>query len=895
MQPNATQRLAELESKLANLERMKASQSQLSGNSGQLPHDSSQKLAALEQQLAHLESLKKEREPIEPPVSKESAHGWGQSLKEVATFPNAVAGGVQDVLTYIPRKLGVNIPSSEQLNETFKTKPQTTLGKIAHTTGDTIGTTLPLAGVGSGVIKGAEHVLKNAPKAASRIGKVAEYTLGMIPKSADQAAKLGKYTVAGAGTAAALEHGADWSPLAANLAFPAAMGARVGAGYLGNKLVGPSKAAARTLREAIGEEETQKILEELAAAKSSNLPKGYKPSTAELSSDPTLIALERTHIGHAPESAHHHNENIAALHNTLEGVPPQGADFQDTLKHASTAQEGAQSAFESQLGTLEGAKKGVLNKLGIPESVSHKQHGEHLRSSLGNEVTRLENVRRQASAPLYKALTQSKENVNVGTTYDLLKELEESGLQGLIQGDVKAIKSALIGRTEKNLTPELKNLITSLKKENASPELIQSVLSQAEAGSGMATAKELHNILKDVIDKRMASSLKARDMSRYYTLNQIKSSLHDDLQAVPLFKKAQATYHQHSKPINKILADPGLSPILKQDIYKTEHTSRAASHLDKFYKGKTSEENAHALMKSIGKDTEAIDNLQAYIRHDFVADVVDANGKVNIGKLNHWKHQNQGAFVLDKKLSKVAHQLENQEKLIQSLETGHKATIAQTRELYDALLGGDSVQVVGRLLGSGKSERLMRDVIKLVKQDESGKALAGLQAGVMEHLKHRISLAGQTLKGDANLSYNALRGTMRRSQGALKELFGPEKFAEIESVFNALKSRNRILTAGSAVGSPTDTNKRLMNLLEDASSQAGVHLPPGLKQIGRWVQYGQKHYDQRTKKNLVELLLNPEKYREAMQGIKPSKSYNVSPSDLVRSSLLGYMSGKKEE
>jgi hypothetical protein len=869
------------------------------------PKDESSNLEAMQREMEELKAyranlLKKEgsKEKAKP---KEESHPWQQHAYEVMQSPGAAIGKIQDSLTAIPRWLGAPIPSSSEIRQSVY-KPVTTSGKMAETASEYAGEVAGMLPYGSGVVAGAK-MLGNAGMLGARGAKVAkgmgDYVLGTMPKTGSQAARLAKFTGAGAASSSALQHLGGVDPLWANLAMPAALVGKAGAqaayGKAKSLLPTPAKGAAKSLRNALGEESTQNILRELDQPNTASFPEGYQPSAAEFSQDPTLIALERAHYATNPEAVNQSAHNMGVLNKSVESLAPTDASFANTLRHANETKANQQSMFEEALNLAEAQRTKGVSDIKAPSHVSHQEYGEGLREGLSKTVAQHEKARSAATKPLYDRISKSTDLVEVQPTYDIFDELAHEGIQGAAQADMRVIKNALKSQTEKGMSEDVRSLIGSLQKEKANPELIASVLDKAGVHPSKATARQIHHVMKSVIDPRMTQAAKAQDWGRYRNLHYIKDSLHDALDVVPDFAAANKTYREMSKPINEIMRDPGLAPLLKTDVYKTAHSSRAASHLDKFIYGKNSEEHAGALVKSLGKDKETMGKMREYVRHEFVNDVVDpVSGEVNLKKIAQWRKDNQGAFKVDPELAKQAHALEASQTSLNQIEHTHKVTSKQSKAVFDALLERDAPIVVKGIMSSPKSGKLMSDVIELAKKDASGESLNGLKRGVADYLTDNLSLAAQTTKGDYNLSFNTLRANLKRSEEPLKQLFGEEGWGDIQKVFNALKSRNRIMTAGSAVGSPTESYQQLVGLLSDSLDGAITSAIP--TQWARNIAKGGVNiWKKKKKERVMHLLSSPEAFKEAMggkkgAGLKEAKKANPL-KEASRSTLLTFLNG----
>jgi len=838
--------------------------------------------------------------PSPEAAQEEENHPWQAHVKEAMQSPSAFNAGLMDTLSYIPRKiassLGYNVPSASEIRESVH-KPVTKTGKIADTGMELLGEVGGMAATGSGILntaaRGAKYTGALGQRGVDVAKKIADYGLGTIPATGSQAARLAKYSTAGAASSAGLQHLADWDPLAANLAMPSVLLSKAAGSKIAPFFQSPSTAAAKSLKSALGDESTKNILKELDTPKSHAFPKGYKPSAAEYSQDPTLIALERAHYATNPGAINQSADNMALLHDSVNSLAPKKASFAHTLDHASNAKDAQQSMFENALSKGELQRAQHVADIKAPEHVSHQAYGEGLQQNLGKTVSQHEKARSKASKPLYDLVAKSNTMVDVQPTYDAIKQFSEEGLQGASKSDMHAINTALKSQTEKGINPEIKSLMESLKKENANPEMVATIMEQAGIHPSKASAQQIHHVMKSIVDPAMTKAAKMQDWGRYRNLQYVKESLHDALDVVPEFAAAQKTYREMSKPINEILRDPGLAPILKTDVYNTAHKTRGASHLDKFIYGKSSEENASALMKAFSKDKKSAQQMRDYVRHEFVSDVVNpTTGEIDIKKIAQWRKSNQGAFKVDPELSQYAKNLESSQIALHELEKGHKVSTQQSKSVFDALLGRDAPIVVKGIMGSPNSTKLMKNVIKLAEEDKTGKSLNGLKKGVAEFLSDQISLAAQTTKGDYNLSFNTLRSTIDRSAAPLKDLYGPEGWKKINEVFNVLKSRNRIMSAGAAIGSPTESYQQMVGLLSDSLESALINLIPS--QLGRNAgKVVSNFYKGKKKTEVLKLLSSPEAFKEAMGRTSVKKytgSKNVLPlKEAGRSSLLSFL------
>jgi len=830
-------------------------------------------------------------------------HSLKEHLSELSNAPDTFMTSFVDTASAPFRAISEKLlgaPETPTLTETRQSdyQPKTKTGKLSNTAAELSGEVAGYLPWGTAAV-GAGNTLLNVGKLGTKIPKalkfIGDYGLGAIPQTAQKAARLAKIAGAGAGVSSGLQHISGWDPLAANLFTPTSLASKLLASRVLHNIPTPKKSAAKSLKKTLGDEETEKVLMDIEGAPEGVFPEGYKPTTTEYSQNPTLIALERAHYATNPNAINQSAENVGVLRKSVNNLAPADSSFTDTLTHANQAKTNQQSLFDETIAIAEANRAKGLQDIKAPQNVSHQKYGEDLRGGLEKTVAQHEKARTAASKPLYTAMKQSQEMVDVAPTYKTMKMFSEEGVQGASKADMSAVHDALKSQTEKGMSPEIKSLIESLQKENANPELIASILEQAGVHPSKASAGQIHNVMTSIIDPRMTQAAKAKDWGRYRNLQYVKESLHDALEVVPEFSEAQKTYREMSKPINAIMRDPGLGPILKTDVYKTANTTRAATHLDKFIYGKSSEENAGALVKSLSKDKKTLQEMRDYTRHEFVNDVVDATtGEIDIKRINHWRKNNQGAFKLDPELAQHAKNLESSQIALHQIAKSQKVTTQQTKAVFDALLEKDAPIVIRGILSSPKSNELMKGVITLAKNDPTGKSLEGLKRGVADHIGNTLSLAAQTTQGEYNLSFNALRGMLERSGSPLRELYGKDGFANLQKVFNSLKSINKKMTAGSAVGSPTESYQQLVSLLSDSAEPILTSMVP--TQLGRNIaRLGTQGFKDAKKKHILDFIQNPESFKEAMRkaAVDPLKKMRDEDTtkEISRSALLSFLNG----
>jgi hypothetical protein len=787
----------------------------------------------------------------EPGLGKQAwkaAKDVGNTVIDVGlALPRGVAKGaasVIDMATYPVRKpletlLNREIPTLEE-GAVPQYEPTTSVGKIVHKGGQYGGSMLGGAGVGTSLVKAGfsatpKIVSKSAPlyekaltKGRNLITNPAE--LFGNPKSGKELAELGKLGGATGLLSGSLEE-AGINPLVADIG--------AGASLLAHpiyKTIAQKKAYKKTLNSIetkalqdleakIGSENVNKVLGNLNQAKESGLT-GYQPTTAELANNTGFSQFHRAHEGHYPEIADVQEKGAQVLRNSLEGLTPKKGDVRDLPGYLSTILRIKEGKTKAAKTAAEEGREVFLSRL--KGNHNPEKTGEVLRTGIEHQLTARERLRRQKTAPLYEALDAIESPASAKNSHEYISEtINDVGIKEPIKNDFLAIKKALVPN---KVTHEQKKLLSDIEKAGYPDELKTKILEQTGLDlEGLApTPRELNNARK-LVDRKITLARKSGDHERAYYLSELKANVIQDLEPFPEAAKATKTYREYSKPISEITSDRALKKDIDQDVYKNAYKIGPAEIPDLFTKSASSIRNSKNLMAVLKRDKKSMNALKEHTYQDFLSTVVGEDGEVKISSVRSWMRNHPGARVIDSGFKKNADTLIQAQRMVENaafkLKNFNKLNNSEAFKdvLGTAGKGVDQDKIINNVLAGKNRTNKMIELIGLVKQDKSGKAMQGLQKAIIDDIVKKSSLSSVNAQGSNNLSYDKIRRYLDGNKDALKQVLTKDQLETLHKVENILKKRSQVQSVGRTVGSPTSSNLNL-SVLETATQSLKPHV-----------------------------------------------------------------------
>jgi hypothetical protein len=541
-------------------------------------------------------------------------------------------------------------------------------------------------------------------------------------------------------------------------------------------------------------------------------------------------------------------ENAENLSRHMKSLATESGDIAHAQNFARQRQREIEEAAASRLHRSEAHRAEEINKI-VPKGnrAVAEEVGEDLEKAIENARSALQKHRAKEAAPYYENLKNIKKPMGeevVPVFNTLSKEIETArpGNDAILSHISKLLAQDTVGikkLSESNLETILPN--------------ISNILKQGAGGSNTLTPSKFNKVRQVVIDEIESASrsndLGAKSLKR--SLINVKNEMDSAFNSVvPEFANPNAAYTKLSHPITEIENKHALGKILqeKQQGYATRKVMQPADIPKMFHEGHHSPLNARHLLKTIGNDHRAVQNLKDYTRNKFADAVIADNGEVSLIKLKKWIQSNPGAFTLDPSLRGALSSLRGSQEKAMHFKEQAKTAIERSgyEKAFEKLVGGnvDAERVASNILGAPNSREIMEQAIALTDTDTTGKAIKGLQHGIATHILEKAGLASMTPGGNNILSYDKVRKIVERSHAPLKELYGEEGFETIEKVLQALSSRNRVTTAGAGINSQTAEKLHTLSDLIGAGVSDGIikeitKKTPGLKILyGAFVEHG---------------------------------------------------------
>lgn len=796
------------------------------------------------------------REAIGAPDEMAGFFGPGSVPSEIGEqiIPGAIEGGLGvanlvqapvGVPWWAARKAGVPLPEMPMASElganALKSlgydleanRPKTLAGKIAR---EGISYAVP-GGPGAKVLSAVgRKVSQHAPKIAKGLEK---YSGFVGPK--DTFSKEGARAIAGGAatgaTVGSLQHAlGDEKDVAARtiggLGLPLGLGA---AKALRGKGISNAQNRVKDFFESrLSPEEKNTALSNLKNYKAEDFPEGYAPTTAEITESPQLAAFERAMTGQttSPDfskiSSRRREQNEAILSRINEMVPEE--------YNAEQAQDFVQNYFQELQDTLrkteELAGEKAANKI-IEEFTRREtpqETGSRIQKTIFEEhLEPLKENRRKEAAKSYEAVETTKKRTFPKATNFFIDERLKNA-RGTIEAKLKKIKSMLPSKDNEFIQKgfDVKRVNPRIGELEATQQYVKQELSEAKPGSPMS------NLLTAITKK-----------------------LDEDMENFLPKKEAAAKYREQSEPISKIEKHPAIGKDVKTNILK-EFKRPGSNVPEKYIKGDSSLRYAEDLLPYVRNDRETMLAIEGYINSSIIKNTVDPEtGHINIQKLNSWKKDHPGAFVLNHRLERKINNASNAQKYFLDLTKENSKTIsAFEKSAASKFLKKDADKVAVSVLSSQNAAEEMKDIVSLLSKDKN--ALPGFQRSIAEHLSKNFRTLGE---GGTNISIDKFNKLMQKNEKALSEVFDKEQMDNLKKIQHALMARNKALTLGKTLGSETAPKINTMAdiLINKATSGKLGRIPyvgpifsMGSAALDKFSEFRNKEYNQLLTKAIVD-------------------------------------------
>lgn len=612
------------------------------------------------------------------------------------------------------------------------------------------------------------------------------------------------------------------------------------------------------LRDRVGEEEIPNVL---AAIERNNNPdnfvEGYQPTLSEVADNPILSGIERTFAGQttSPEFGKLSNrtmeQNQAILKKLNELVPEnynaqQAQDFirtqyDDLLETAARVEE---------LAGAEAAQR-VLDDFARRETI--QEAGRNVQRRVGNEIVEpLVQTRRENSAADYRQLADTPERREplLGMRY-INDELRNAS------GDIRSVLERLGRDLEHTRDNEYIGRGADIERL------------PTRVGEIVGVQQNIRRLLKK---EPHGSPLSAK-------LTTLLNHLDRDLESFPLARQATENFARDSDRINAFEEHPAIGKDIARDVLN-RFTKNEDKVINKYLKGHSSGEYARDLYPHIRDDRRTMDAIEGHINSRFIKEVVNTNtGRVDPNKLNHFRKEYTGAFVLypglDIKLENSSNATKMYNDIVKS--NAQKIKAYQKNAAYQ-FLKKDPGKVISGVLDSknNKSNMQMEEIVSELAKDETGVSRLGLQRSGAEHMMNNFRTLGE---GNTSISIKKFNDMIVDKSEALGKLYDKDQMENLQKIHNSLMARNKKLTVGKTDGSASAPKLgTMMDILvnqagSDVSKATGNGLMFKLGNLGlkKLSDYRNKKYNE----IMVKTFLDPEFGKVMFTNIKNKKPKEI--------------------
>lgn len=751
-------------------------------------------------------------------------------LSEIKGGAQAVGRGVAPIVDFVStptRKLteavvGHKVPTLyEKISEGYEApdwKENPTKAAI-HEGLEWAGATVPGAGIGSALMKGAQYI----PKAGKYIGKAGEWLGGKAFDKAmhGQVAPLAEMTAAAVPMGAAaktIKEESGVEPILGDIAGSLLGGkaytvarhpstvtdflARVGSGDLGKTV---RQSYLSNLEEAIGKENIDPLIEKIKGYKP--VMEGHNPTVAEMTMPsshtekmyPQLAILERTGLM-SPGVAGSKGETDTLINKILQGLEKEGgSSIGDVRRGLGKAYQGDRQSVEDILEELMPKKGG---------DVLAQDVGSTIRGETKEHLTKGWEKRKAESDPFWKNLEKDERHLSPDKTREHIDEKMKIGIAdpGALS-EYKKVKNA-IGEGAYEATPEelerkLNQFIGKSNLEKMSDEDWINYLYK----SGLKKDAETLRISQLDAERQRVLSLEnaarnANNDAQAHHLKELREKIQEDLFEVSEdARRAVAAYREYSPPINKIENVPSNAMIVRKNYGEPQTLETSIG--ESFTQGSKAPEKVQKLFEAFDTRGEAgiphkeavTESLTSHAQNELMDKVVNKDGLVDLGALKRYESKITGVHEANpefkQQLKSLAAAQANLENQFGRVKGGGK----------DLLLEGEPQQVVSQILKADNKQNALNEVLKRLEKVGEVDRREGMISGVLEHMQ-------ETLRGSSNkrvITPHAYKTYMKKHGPILKELLDSDQYRMLEGINKIMSQKHFAATATATPGSPTQT------------------------------------------------------------------------------------------
>lgn len=535
--------------------------------------------------------------------------------------------------------------------------------------------------------------------------------------------------------------------------------------------------AGRKLSELMGPQ-YYKAVDQIESHNPALYPKGYNPTTAEITENAALAAEQRRrrdipHVGGNLINKRT-TENNEILRAEIENL--------GTKVDPSEAQNFAQNYDAARRAELKAANITAEKNLAqntrsqFGQTATPEEAGRNIQNVAEQERTLLDEARAPAKAR-FQAIQQSPHHkIAPSDTLDLIREEQKSA-----KGEA----------------------LTSLKRaENYLQSNEGAHLAGIDGESiPMPSALEVHRARGQITDDIRAAQRAGRT-EEASALRRVRNRLDIEVeQKYPELTRAREQYRAESRGYNALTEHPALGADIAMDEFGEGFKRQASDVANKYIKGQKAAENAKALLPIIERNPMARETVENYINDSLIYDLFDKEGNVTIASLDAWKKNNPGAFILYRDLPKKLSNVKNSRQFVDQLIEKNADHLQELQtSAAKGLLGNDPNKLVRGVFTQKNSAKRIEDGLALVNRDPTGTAKEGYKQAITDEVKHIVQTLGHSNTAVGIEKYHKFYAD---NQSALAKIYDPKQMEVLEKIDNVILSRNKAETLGKGAGSET--------------------------------------------------------------------------------------------
>lgn len=453
------------------------------------------------------------------------------------------------------------------------------------------------------------------------------------------------------------------------------------------------------------------------------------------------------------------------------------------------------------------------------------------------------------------------------------------------------LKERTIASDPEDIPNYLTNLVGRLDKQG---NFVQGLVVKQPK---LSVLKELRSRLGSDITAERAKDAPNRNKIRI--LSQMQESLYDSLStASPEYGEAVS----YSRELNKQFTQGRIGKLLGYERSGGQAVTEGGT-LD-FFLG--SPENVRKGIAQLRQASpEAIPVMEEAIKGVFLNDVKNPNGAFNVDRARRFL-KNKTALLDEFPALKQAIQdsISNQavvDEIAGAAVGSNLSRFIKDKSVASLYLDADPDKAMHSLLNAKNSEgqgAIMRDMVNMVKQDETGQALSGLKSAFGQYLIRDAEKGSKY----GNLSGDRFSRLLRDTEAAAKELFDKDELSRLKRVgeeLRRLELRNATQAEGRVI---TDAPNKIISLVGGTiAARAGAQAGAGTSGASlRTANIFSREYNELLGKLtrdgaeqvVMDAVVDPNKFKVLLQNATPEnlKRFNkvfgnYLPSSAVAGSL----------